>query len=341
MAHHPRSFGRINDIDTLEFVREITSGNRSALSRAITLIESSRPDHQKKAHEILDHCLQHRTSSLRIGITGPPGVGKSTLIESLGLEILNNPDNRLAVLTIDPSSQQSGGSILGDKARMEQLSGKKEVYIRPSPSSGHLGGTSPKTHEVIMLAEAAGFNIIIVETVGVGQSEITIESMVDYILLLLLPGSGDELQGIKRGIMEIADSVAITKSDEADRAIMVRSESSCQAAIRLLPKKYSCWTPEVILSSAVTGQGIEEIWKNIQDFTTVLTAKGLFEQHRKKQLNKLFTALVDEQLRIAFYDHPEIEFSLQELAAKVEKNLISPFSGAQLLVKKFLSPPIQ
>ncbi len=337
--HGHRSSIQNRDMTPEAFVREITGGNRSALSRAITLIESSRPDHQKKAHEILDLCLQHRTNSLRIGITGPPGVGKSTLIESLGNEIIKNQANRLAILTIDPSSQQSGGSILGDKARMERLTGKKEVYIRPSPSSGHLGGTSPKTHEVILLAEAAGFNVIIVETVGVGQSEITVESMVDFILLLMLPGSGDELQGIKRGIMEIADAVTVTKIDEAERGVLLRSRSSCEAAMRLLPKKYPCWTPEVILSSAVTGQGIEEIWKNIQDFTTILTAEGLFQQHRKKQLNRLFTAMVDEQLRQAFYNHPEIEFSLQELAAKVEENLISPFSGAQHLVRKLLPLP--
>ena len=198
------------DVDTV--VSGIISGDRHMLSRAITLIESQKPEHERKAHEILDRCLAKKTASIRIGITGAPGAGKSTFIESLG-ELIISKGLTLAVLAIDPSSRQSKGSILGDKARMEKLASRKEAYIRPTASSGYLGGTSPKTHEVIVLCEAAGYDVIMVETVGVGQSEVLVDTMVDFILLLMLPGSGDELQGIKRGIMEIADAVAITKTD--------------------------------------------------------------------------------------------------------------------------------
>ena len=321
-----------------EIVGHIMKGSRSALSRAITLIESARPDHQEKAHKILDMCLEHRQDSLRIGITGPPGAGKSALIEALGLIILNDPGNTLAVLTVDPSSKRSGGSILGDKARMEKLSGRKEVFIRPSPSSGHLGGTSPQTHEAILLCEAAGYNIIIVETVGVGQSEISIESMVDYILLLILPGSGDELQGIKRGIMEIADGIAVTKTDEAPGKSVLLSKNSCESALKLLPKKHPVWNPKVMLTSAVSGEGVDEVWNNIRQFATVLRENNLFEETRKKQLHQLFCSQVELQLRHAFYNHPEISSSFTTIAAAVENNSTSPFSGAKKLVEKIIRP---
>lgn len=320
-------------------VREIIQGNRNALSRAITLVESSRPDHQDMAHTILDRCLETRRQSLRIGITGPPGSGKSSLIESLGLEILKNRDNKIAVLAIDPSSERSGGSILGDKARMEKLSNRKEVFIRPSPSSGYLGGTSPKTHEAILLCEAAGYNIIIVETVGVGQSEIFIGSMVDYILLLMLPGSGDELQGIKRGIMEIADGIAVTKIDEANEKSVSLSQAACASALMLLPKKYTVWTPRVMLTSAFTGKGIDEIWKNMIDFAKRLNENGTFEENRRQQLHQLFSAQVELQLKQAFYQHPEIISSFATIASAVTENRISPFTGAKKLVEKIISPP--
>ena len=316
------------------------NGNRGALSRAITLIESVRSDHQEKAHQILDNCLQHRKDSLRIGITGSPGAGKSTFIEALGLEILRNArEHKLAILTIDPSSKRSGGSILGDKARMEKLSGRKDVFIRPSPSSGHLGGTSPKTHEAILLCEAAGYNVIIVETVGVGQSEISIESMVDYILLLILPGSGDELQGIKRGIMEIADDIAITKTDEASQKSVSLSKASCASALKLLPKKNPAWSPQVLLTSALSGEGIDEIWDNILQFSAFLHRSNLFEENRRKQLNQLFSSQVDLQLRQAFYNHPETISSFSIISTAVEENSMSPFSGAKKLVEKVIRSP--
>lgn len=322
-----------------ETVRQIIQGNRNALSRTITLIESARPEHKEQAHTILDNCLQTGRESLRIGITGPPGSGKSTLIESLGLEILKNPDNKIAILTIDPSSERSGGSILGDKARMEKLSARKEVFIRPSPSSGYLGGTSPKTYEAILLCEAAGYNVIIVETVGVGQSEIIIASMVDYILLLMLPGSGDELQGIKRGIMEIADGIAVSKTDEATEKSVSLSQAACESALRLLPKKYAIWTPPVILTSAVTGMGIDRVWNNIQEFATTLRTDNIFKEIRKKQLHQFFCAQVDLQLKETFYNHPETRRSFAKIASSVEENSISPFSGAKKLIEKVIRSP--
>lgn len=331
--------GSTDNIPAEKIVREIMNGSRSALSRAITLIESFRPDHQDTAHRILDNCLQHRHDTLRIGITGSPGTGKSTFIEAIGLEILDNPANKLAILTIDPSSKRSGGSILGDKARMEKLSGRKDVFIRPSPSSGHLGGTSPKTHEAILLCEAAGYNIIIVETVGVGQSETSIESMVDYILLLILPGSGDELQGIKRGIMEIADGIAITKTDEASKKSAFHSKASCESALKLLPKKHPAWDPQVIHTSSISGEGIKEVLDNILQFAAFLRGSNLFEENRKKQLNQLFRSQVNLQLQQAFYNHPEISSSFAAIAAKVEERNFSPLSGAKKLVEKVIRSP--
>ncbi len=325
--------------DPAELAARVMAGERSALSRAITLVESSRSEHQALAHGILDKCLEKQTSSLRIGITGSPGAGKSTLIEALGAEILRDTGNRLAVLTIDPSSARSGGSILGDKARMEQLAGRKEVFIRPSPSSGHLGGTSPRTHEAILLCEAAGYNIVLVETVGVGQSEISVDAMVDYILLLVLPGSGDELQGIKRGIMEIADGIVLAKTDQATEKSVMLSLSALDSALALLQKKHDIWKPSVIPASSVTGDGIRDIWKNIRTFAAELSEKGLFAENRKKQLHLLLRSQVEELLLKTFYDHPDIRTSLHSVIEAVEEQRLSPFSGAKALVERIIRPP--
>ncbi|ASQ90678.1 methylmalonyl Co-A mutase-associated GTPase MeaB [Prosthecochloris sp. GSB1] len=319
---------------------KVLAGDRSALGRAITLIESGKSEHQEQAHAVLDRCLERpRGDSFRIGITGSPGAGKSTLIEALGLEILKEPRNRLAVLAIDPSSTRSGGSILGDKARMERLASRQEAFIRPSPSSGHLGGTSPRTHEAILLCEAAGYNIVLVETVGVGQSEISVEAMVDYILLLMLPGSGDELQGIKRGIMEIADGIALTKTDEAPAKSVANSRSAFASALSLLPKKHPGWSPSVIPVSSVNGEGIAGIWKDMRRFRSVLGENGLFEENRKKQLDKLFRSQVDELLLKAFYANAELRSSLPAIAAAVRDERVSPFSGAKRLVESIIRSP--
>lgn len=331
MQHKPLHEPGVDD-----FVEGITGGNRHMLSRAITLIESKRPEHEARAHEILDRCLAQKRESVRIGITGSPGAGKSTFIESFGLDIIRE-GHRLAVLAIDPSSARSGGSILGDKSRMEQLSGKKEVFIRPTASSGYLGGTSPKTHETIVLCEAAGYDVIIVETVGVGQSEIVVNSMVDFILLLMLPGSGDELQGIKRGIMEIADAIAITKADLDRTTIADISKSEFESALRLLPEKHRGWSRKVFLTSSLSGKGITEIWQNIGTFVRYMKAEGLFEQQRQEQLRTLLYTIVEDRLKREFFSRPAVESVRESVERQVLFGSLSPFSGAKALLDAFFT----
>jgi LAO/AO transport system kinase len=325
---------RHHEPDIESIVSGIMAGNRHTLSRAITLIESQRPDHQRKAHEILDRCLTKKSNAIRIGITGSPGAGKSTFIEALGEEIIKQ-GLTLAVLAIDPSSQQSKGSILGDKARMERLSGKKEAFIRPTASSGYLGGTSPKTHEAIVLCEAAGYDVILVETVGVGQSEVLVDTMVDFILLLMLPGSGDELQGIKRGIMEIADAVAITKTDGDQSGIAAVSKAEFEAALRMLPPKHTFWQPQVILTSAISGTGIGEVWQNISDFFVRMREQNRLQERRSQQLKHLLSTVLEEMLKKEFFTHPEVINSKKQVEQQVLSGELSPFSGATLLMEAF------
>jgi LAO/AO transport system kinase len=326
MSHKP-----LHDLSVDEFVEGIMGGNRHLLSRAITLVESNRPDHESKAHAILDRCLTAGRRSIRIGITGAPGAGKSTFIESFGLELLGH-GLRVAVLAIDPSSTRSGGSILGDKARMEQLSTRHEVYIRPTASSGYLGGTSPRTHETILLCEAAGYDVVIVETVGVGQSEIVVNSMVDFILLLMLPGSGDELQGIKRGIMEIADAVAITKADGERTGIAQVSKSDFESALRLLPEKHPGWVRKVLLTSSVEGTGIAEVWRNIEQFVESMKASGQLERSRREQLRLLLYTIVEDRLKREFFGRPAVASARDSIERQVLSGAMSPFSGAMALL---------
>jgi len=320
------------DVETV--VSGIMNGNRHTLSRAITLIESQRPEHEQKAHEILDRCLAKKTNALRIGITGSPGAGKSTFIEALG-EVIINQGLTLAVLAIDPSSQQSKGSILGDKARMEKLSGRKEAYIRPTASSGYLGGTSPKTHEAIVLCEAAGYDVILVETVGVGQSEVLVDTMVDFILLLMLPGSGDELQGIKRGIMEIADAVAITKTDGDQSGIAAVSRAEFEAALRMLPAKHPLWQPQVLLTSALTGVGIKEVWQNISEYFAMMGTQHILEERRKQQLKHLLYTVLEDLLKKEFFSHSGVVSAKESIEQQVVSSQLSPFSGASALMEAF------
>jgi LAO/AO transport system kinase len=321
------------DVDTI--VSGIMKGERHILSRAITLIESQRAEDEQKAHEILDRCLAKKTGAIRIGITGSPGAGKSTFIEALGEEIINQ-GLRLAVLAIDPSSKQSKGSILGDKARMERLAGRKEAFIRPTASSGCLGGTSPKTHEAILLCEAAGYDVIMVETVGVGQSEVAVDTMVDFILLLMLPGSGDELQGIKRGIMEIADAVAITKTDGDQAGIAAISRAEFEAAIRMLPPKHSFWQPQVFLTSAITGSGISEVWQNIAEYFALMRKHNTLEELRRQQLKSLLYTLLEDRLKKMFFSNAEVIGSKESVEQQVLSGQLSPFSGANALMEAFI-----
>jgi LAO/AO transport system kinase len=319
-----------------EFVDGLRSGNRQLLSKAITLVESSRPEHESMAHAILDSCISPGSSStIRIGITGAPGAGKSTLIETLGLEIVRQ-GKRVAVLAIDPSSSRSRGSILGDKSRMEKLSAHSDAFIRPSASSGYLGGTSPRTHETILLCEAAGYEVILVETVGVGQSEIVVNSMVDFILLLILPGSGDDLQGIKRGIMEIADMVAVNKADSGRRTLAEISKADAESALRLLPEKHPGWNRKVMLTSALEDEGISELWSTILHFSETMRNNGVWETQRREQLRLLLYTIVEDRLKREFYSHPAVKGIKHSIENQVLSGSLSPFSGALQLLEAFV-----
>jgi LAO/AO transport system kinase len=323
---------RRKNLSVLEFVDGILSGNRTVLSQAITLIESSLDTHQEIAQNIIEKCLPHGGNSIRIGITGIPGVGKSTFIESFGTT-LTYLGKKLAVLAIDPSSEKSGGSIMGDKTRMENLSTDPNAFIRPSPSGGTLGGVARKTRESIILCEAAGFDTIFIETVGVGQSETAVHSMVDFFLLLMLAGAGDELQGIKRGIMEMADMIAINKTDgnNIEKANLARAEY--QNALHLFPPSPSGWIPKVLTCSAKQNQGIIEIWENIKEYYELCSSNKYLIQRRNEQSKYWMYETINEQLRRKFYNDPEIKNLALKLEKQVLENRISSFVAASELIR--------
>ena len=325
-----RSFRKKNlSVDVL--TQAIFKGDKTALGRAITLIESRSSSHLKKANTIIEKCLQKQNSSIRIGITGVPGVGKSTFIESFG-KALTNLGKSVAVLAVDPTSTVTKGSILGDKTRMEELVKDPNAFIRPSPSGDSLGGVARKTRETITLCEAAGFNIILIETVGVGQSETAVHSMVDFFLLLKLSGAGDELQGIKRGIMEMADALVINKADgdNIKRAKMAKVEFT--RALHLYPPKNNNWTPKVLVCSAIEKSGIIEIWEMISNYIAENRALGFFEEKRNQQNSYWFLQTVEDQLKQRFYQNPEIKQTLETLLLEVRSNAISPFQAAEKLL---------
>jgi LAO/AO transport system kinase len=312
----------------------ILSGNHTLLSQAITLIESSLDAHQGPAREIIEKCLPFSGKSIRIGITGVPGVGKSTFIESFGTT-LTSLGKKPAILAIDPSSERSGGSIMGDKTRMEVLSANPEAFIRPSPSGGSLGGVARKTRESIILCEAAGFDTIIIETVGVGQSETAVHSMVDFFLLLMLPGAGDELQGIKRGIMEMADMIAINKADgnDVDKANLARGEY--QNALHLFPPSTSGWSPKVLTCSAKQKLGITEIWDEISAYCNHTCGTGFFSQRRNEQSKYWMYETLNDQLMREFYGNREVQVLANELEKMVLENRISSFTAASELIRLY------
>ena len=293
-----------------EFVEGILKGDITVLSRAVTLVESQVPEHQAIAQEVIEKCLPHAGNSRRIGITGVPGAGKSTSIDVFGLHVLRD-GGKLAVLAIDPSSERTKGSILGDKTRMEKLSIHPNAFIRPSPSAGSLGGVPRKTRETIVLCEAAGYNNIFVETVGVGQSETAVHSMVDFFLLIQLAGTGDELQGIKRGIMEMADGIVINKADgdNIDRAMLAKAQF--QSALHLFPPTTSGWMPEVLTYSGYYELGIKEVWEMIDRYFAYVKGNGFFEQRRMAQEKYWMYETIDEQLKANFYRDEEIEAMLK------------------------------
>jgi LAO/AO transport system kinase len=317
-----------------EYVAGIISKNRTILSKAITLIESSLPEHQELAQKIIEKCLPYSGKSLRIGITGVPGVGKSSFIESMGMHV-TSLGHKLAVLAIDPSSERSGGSILGDKTRMEQLSAHPDAFIRPSPSAGSLGGVARKTREAIYLCEAAGFDVIFIETVGVGQSETAVHSMVDFFLLLMLAGAGDELQGIKRGIMEMADAIAITKADGSNIDKASRAKAEYQSALHLFPAGDAGWTPKVLTCSAHNNIGIPEIWNTVADYKNTTLLNSFFEYNRIEQAKYWMHQTIQEGLKNNFYENKHIKTTIKDIESDVLGEKISSFEAARLLLNKY------
>ena len=315
-----------------DYVKGILEGNRTILSRAITMIESENPTHIAMAQEIIERCLPHSGNSLRIGITGVPGVGKSTFIESFG-GMLTSQGHKLAVLAIDPSSERTKGSILGDKTRMETLSTDPNAFIRPSPSGSALGGVARKTRESIILCEAAGFDVILVETVGVGQSETVVKSMVDFFLLLMLAGAGDELQGIKRGIMEMADALVINKAD-GDNLLKAKSAASqYRAALKLFPKSDNGWNVPVEVCSALENFALDKVWQIIQDFVTLTKSNGSFERTRNEQLINIFYHWIEYTLHNRFYNNETTQARIDELLPKIQSKQISPYMAAAKLTE--------
>jgi LAO/AO transport system kinase len=317
-----------------ELIEGILSGNISALSRAITLVESTNASHLAKANEVINACLPHANKSVRIGITGVPGVGKSTFIEAFGKH-LTSLGKKVAVLAVDPSSTISHGSILGDKTRMEELVKDANAYIRPSASGETLGGVARKTRETITLCEAAGFDTILIETVGVGQSETAVHSMVDFFLLLKISGAGDELQGIKRGIMEMADAIVINKADGENIKKANLAKVEFNRALHLFPAKKSGWTPTTATCSAITQNGIPEVWKTIESFLELTKGNNYFFEKRKEQNQYWMLETINEHLKTNFYNHPEIQKLLNSKKKAVQNDEISPFAAAQLLLEKY------
>ena len=318
-------------LSTDEYVEGILAGNITTLSQAITLVESSNPDHYVQAQEIIERCLPHAGKSVRIGITGVPGAGKSTFIEAIG-NMVTSLRHKLAVLAIDPSSERSGGSILGDKTRMESICNNPAVFVRPSPSAGSLGGVARKTRETIVLCEAAGFDVIFIETVGVGQSETAVHSMVDLFMLLQISGAGDELQGIKRGIMEMADLMVITKADGENIHKAELARTQFQGALRLFPVPESGWRPKVYTSSAVTKAGLEEVWKGVEEYLDHIQRNGYFQHNRNRQNKYWMYETINEALRSSFYRDPAVEGKIAEYEQRVLDDKISSFIAAKELL---------
>lgn len=333
-AKHRLKKSRQELLDVQSYIKGILDKNRTVLSKAITLVESSLPHHQKIAQEVIENCLPFSGNSIRIGITGVPGVGKSTFIESLG-KFLTHQGKKLAVLAIDPSSERTKGSILGDKTRMEELSVDKNAYIRPSPSAGSLGGVARKTKEIIVLCEAAGFDTIIVETVGVGQSETAVHSMVDFFLLLMLAGAGDELQGIKRGIMEMADALIINKADGDNLQKAKLAKLEYANALHLFPPAESGWTPAVETCSAKTKSGIEKVWEIISQYQELTKDSGYFFQQRKEQEIKIMFETIKSNFSESFTNNPLIKSMLPAIKNDVLSGKMSAYKAAQELLDNY------
>jgi LAO/AO transport system kinase len=317
-----------------EFMAAIQAGERRALARAITLIESRRPDRQALGQEILEGLVSATGGALRVGLTGPPGVGKSSFIEALGLHLLEL-GLRVAVLAVDPSSPVTGGSILGDKTRMERLAQDERAFIRPSPSGGALGGVAHRTREALLLCEAAGFDVVIVETVGIGQSEMAVRSLVDFFCVLLQPGAGDELQGLKRGVLELADVLVVNKADGEQKALAERTRGEFTRALELLRPLSPAWRPPVLAASARTREGIAAFWGVALEHGKALRAAGEFEPRRRNQAREWMWTLVEEGLQQAFRSDPRVASRIDELESEVAALQTTPAAAARALLASF------
>ncbi|HKJ48766.1 MAG TPA: methylmalonyl Co-A mutase-associated GTPase MeaB [Christiangramia sp.] len=322
---------RKNRSSEQDLLKDLLNGNKTALGRGITLIESNQKSHQKQAEFLIEGALPHAHKSIRIGITGVPGVGKSTFIESFGSYLIDQ-GKKVAVLAVDPSSSVSHGSILGDKTRMENLVTKQDAFIRPSPSGDSLGGVARKTRESILLCEAAGFDVILIETVGVGQSETTVHSMTDFFLLLKLAGAGDELQGIKRGIVEMADAIVINKADGDNQKPAREAKLEFNRALHLYPPKESEWKPEVKLCSALYNEGVSDIWEMISAFKKKVDENGYFQQNRLEQNKFWMYQTINDYLKSRFYDDAKIKTALKEQLELIENNKTTAFAAAKHLL---------
>tara|TARA_B100000953_G_scaffold29251_1_gene23499 strand:- start:76 stop:1152 length:1077 start_codon:yes stop_codon:yes gene_type:complete len=323
---------RRNKSSEKSLLKDLLEGNKTALGRSITLVESNQPKHKEMAEAIVEGALPHAKKSIRVGITGVPGVGKSTFIESFGSYLIEK-GKKVAVLAVDPSSSVSHGSILGDKTRMEKLVTQKNAFIRPSPSGDSLGGVARKTRESILLCEAAGFDVILIETVGVGQSETTVHSMTDFFLLLKLAGAGDELQGIKRGIVEMADAIVINKADGENQKAAREARLEFKRALQLYPPKPSEWKPQVHLISALYEKGISEVWEMITEFKSSTDKNGHFEHNRQEQNKFWLFQSINDHLKSQFYNNTKVKIELEKQLRLIEENRTTAFTAARALLK--------
>jgi LAO/AO transport system kinase len=326
---------RRKTLSRTQCVDGILAGDRATLAQAITLIESSRPADREMADQVIEQCLRAGGNSLRVGITGVPGAGKSSLIEALGNYLIAECGQKVAVLAIDPSSERTGGSILGDKTRMATLAASEMAFIRPSPSRGSFGGVAQRTREAMLLCEAAGYRNIIVETVGVGQSETAVHNMADFFLLVTLAGAGDELQGIKRGVMELADVVAINKTDGENVAAAGRAVAEANNALHFLPGSSSGWTPRAMVCSALTGRGIAEIWNCVREHAALTHANGWFDENRREQRRRWMHETLELGLRQFFSAHPLIRLRMETFEREVLDGQTTPFRAARTLLEMY------
>ncbi|TBW41027.1 methylmalonyl Co-A mutase-associated GTPase MeaB [Siculibacillus lacustris] len=333
-VREPRPTAASHDVSIEDLAERIKAGDRSTLARAITLVESKKPEHQAKARALVQHLLPVTGKALRVGITGVPGVGKSTTIDQLGAN-LSAKGHRIAVLAVDPSSSRSGGSILGDKTRMARLAVDPHAFIRPSPASGTLGGVAAKTRETMLLCEAAGYDVILVETVGVGQSETTVAGMVDFFLVLMLPGAGDELQGIKKGVLEIADLIAVNKADGDNATRARRAASEYRSALNIMAPKSPNWTPPVVLVSGLANIGLDEMWALVETHRLKLGATGEFAERRRAQQVAWMWSMLEERVMQALRADPKVRGRLHDLEGGVRDGAVSASIAVDEIARLF------